>query len=120
MKKLVKEQWIEALRSGEYEKCTGSFCKTNDHDAFCAIGVLMDLWVRKTEGAYWDQMQGCTPGCLSPRTRRGACAEEAICKWAGLKNFSPTVDGYTPIHWNDAQGLSFLKLAGKVEAEAAL
>lgn len=45
MKKLYKEKWLEALRSGKYEQ--GQRClKTNDN-RFCCLGVLCDV-VRKT------------------------------------------------------------------------
>lgn len=36
----IKQQWIEALRSGRYKQGQGSL---RDHDEYCCLGVLCDL-----------------------------------------------------------------------------
>ncbi len=36
-----KKKWLEALRSGEYEQCTGNLHLKDD--GFCCLGVLCDL-----------------------------------------------------------------------------
>lgn len=45
MTPVTKAQWVEALRSGEYEQCTGALMKRTDTGApsFCCLGVLADI-----------------------------------------------------------------------------
>lgn len=44
MKKKIKEQWIEALRSGEYQQTAGCLHSEN---GFCCLGVLTDLYLKE-------------------------------------------------------------------------
>lgn len=41
MDKELKEKWLKALRSGEYEQGPGVLCA--DDSAFCCLGVLCDV-----------------------------------------------------------------------------
>ncbi len=40
MDQVVKQKWVEALRSGRYEQTTGVLC---DGSAMCCLGVLCDV-----------------------------------------------------------------------------
>lgn len=44
MKKKIKEQWIQALRSGEYSQTAGCLHSEN---GFCCLGVLTDLYLKE-------------------------------------------------------------------------
>lgn len=55
MKPEIKEQWIEALTSGEYEQGYSAL-RTHD-DKYCCLGVLCDLAV-KSGIAKWEQLDG--------------------------------------------------------------
>lgn len=61
MKKSVKKEWIKALRSGEYEQCTGVLYR--EGVGYCCLGVLYDAcidgeWVYRTVGP--GQIEGWT------------------------------------------------------------
>jgi len=44
MKKSIRNKWIKALRSDEYEQGRGQLAiPVNEHDAFCCLGVLCDV-----------------------------------------------------------------------------
>ena len=55
MNPLIKQRWLDALRSGEYKQTMENL---QDNNGFCCLGVLCDLhakergtnWVRKTDG----------------------------------------------------------------------
>lgn len=44
MNEEVKQKWLEALRSGEYEQ--GKEMLRRHDDKFCCLGVLTDLYVK--------------------------------------------------------------------------
>jgi hypothetical protein len=44
MNPLVKKQWVDALRSNQYEQ--GTDCLRSGKDKFCCLGVLCDLAVK--------------------------------------------------------------------------
>ena len=44
MKKTLKQRWIDALRSGDYEQGNGQLCKIDKGNAYyCCLGVLAEL-----------------------------------------------------------------------------
>jgi hypothetical protein len=46
MKPEIKEQWVAALRSGEYQQGSG---KLNKDSMFCCLGVLCDIASKQTD-----------------------------------------------------------------------
>lgn len=54
----LKEEWVKALRSGDYEQGTVRLC--NDDDQFCCLGVLADIaidsfWLPRWGGWMLDE-----------------------------------------------------------------
>lgn len=43
MNEIVKQKWVAALRSGEFQQCRGTLRKG---DSYCCLGVLSELAVR--------------------------------------------------------------------------
>ena len=44
MKKTIRNKWLKALRSDEYEQGKGTLVRPiNEHDEFCCLGVLCDV-----------------------------------------------------------------------------
>ena len=79
----IAKKWVDALESGEYLQTTGCLLQKGDVDcAFCAVGVLVDLYVRDTN-AEWqfdnDEEFGYMNGyymTLPPE----------VAKWAGIND----------------------------------
>ena len=100
MKKLIKEQWLAALRSGEYEQNRGQL---RGKTKFCVLGVLADLhsktgyskWKeRETDWVYEDPDGTAEEYFLTP----------AVLKWSKLKETSPKVS------FNGVEGVSIVNL----------
>jgi hypothetical protein len=57
MNQEYKNEWVKALRSGEYEQGTGKLCSIDENgkNSFCCLGVLYDLAVKKEPEKFsWD------------------------------------------------------------------
>jgi hypothetical protein len=84
MDEVVKQKWIEALRSGEYEQ--GKAALNHMNKRFCCLGVLGDLYAKET-GEQWSNAGG----------GEYALNEEAyflppsVVKWAGLEDDNPAL-----------------------------
>lgn len=84
MNKDIKQQWVNALTSGEYSQTGGALAKINQDDSvsYCCLGVLCDLAVK---AGVIDE-----PGQQEPDSNRLAFDyEEAILpvsvqEWAGV------------------------------------
>ena len=117
MKSDIKQLWIDALRSGEYEQ--GQYALKH-HDTYCCLGVLCDLAVkegickeREVEGSS-DHLFG-VPGDYDP-----AILPIVVRKWAGLEYGDPDVkteegDATTLSEMND-QSYSFSEIADAIDA----
>ncbi len=46
MNELIKEQWVAALRSGDYLQGSGALHRVLERDWFCCLGVLCELAVK--------------------------------------------------------------------------
>lgn len=57
MNKKIKEDWIKALRSGEYSQGNGYLNHLGDH---CCLGVLCDLYVKAGLGI-WETYEDDKP-----------------------------------------------------------
>lgn len=77
MKPDIKQQWVDALTSGEFEQGHEVLRQTHDDGAvgFCCLGVLCELHRRATNGA-WDLDRYMGAETLPP---------DAVVKWAGLQ-----------------------------------
>lgn len=52
MDQKVKEKWVAALRSGEYEQTKSCL---QDLSGFCCLGVLTDLYIKETGDGGWRE-----------------------------------------------------------------
>ncbi len=109
----VKFLWVSKLRSKEYRQGTGRL-KTGDK--FCCLGVLCDLYVKKT-GIEWNATSTLW-------STFGALPDE-VSMWAGLGDIhDPCVDvkdGAQTVRralseMND-QGSTFAEIADLIEAQ---
>lgn len=83
MNKEIKDQWVAALRSGEYEQGTGAL---NNKGKYCCLGVLSDLAIKAgvpvtvvvEDRTYYDGHDALPP--------------DSVTEWAGLDRRNPNVD----------------------------
>lgn len=84
MNKEVKEQWIEALKSGRYSQGRKVLRAGND---FCCLGVLCDLYFQEKE----EDWKVDEDGNYLAFKRRDILSQE-VQKWAGLESGNPCVN----------------------------
>ena len=104
----VKQAWIEALTSGEYERGRG-YLRVNAK--FCCLGVLCDLhskdnkefaWVKGLFNTFtYDECEGRLPTSVS--------------EWVGVSE-DDSSSFSSNLGWlNDRRGLTFRELAEYIE-----
>lgn len=105
----VIKQWIEALRSGEYEQGIGYL---HANDTYCCLGVLCELHQKVYDEA-WAKNGGINSyyGCQS-------YLPDSVREWAGL-GYSQgfwTKTGYSLAQLND-RSYSFAIIADIIEEQ---
>ena len=85
MNPTVKQKWLTALRSGEYEQAQHEL-HTHDHH-FCCLGVLCDLYA--TEHNVPWQLREDFSGYLILANKDILPAE--VADWAELRDINPSV-----------------------------
>lgn len=87
----IKQRWVEALRSGEYQKDTGRL-RTNE--GYCCLGVLTDLYSKEVD-PIWETDNNIDYFAGSTGSERERYVlPKCVAQWAGLYT-SPTV----PTHY---------------------
>jgi len=113
MNKRKKKLWLEALRSGEYEKCTGQLHIPGD--GYCCLGVLCDLHRKDTGKGKWT-IDG--QYMVGDYFRTGFLPDE-VQKWAGLTQHNIYLpNGRTIVKMNDydeGKTYSFKDIADTLE-----
>ena len=115
MNPIIKQKWIEALRSGEYSQ--GKF-RLYDGQRYCCLGVLCDLYLKENnqewkvlsnnqiylDGSYIDLESETLP--------------LPVKEWAGIEDSIPkTPLGTSLIALNDEEDYTFPLIADVIEAE---
>jgi hypothetical protein len=121
----VKSQFLEALRSGDYDQ--GNLQLRTYSDKFCCLGVLTDLavkagvvrWVESEHG--WGVRERLPNGTeqinttdLSDKVMRWAGLEVETCRSGNIYT-STNYQEDNLMHFNDEKNLSFEQIADIVE-----
>lgn len=132
MKKEIAEQWVKALRSGDYAQGRGQLRKQlaagDALDSFCCLGVLCDLHRKATREGDW--VNGLYENASGKRDNSFDVPTSNVVDWAGLSQANPEVDlledeedeltedvedELTIAELNDGYGWSFEQLADLIE-----
>lgn len=125
----VIKQWVDALRSGEYEQTRGKLHRvvaddqlTNEKPGMCCLGVLCDL------AAKAGVVEAHQLGNLMQYGEETHVLPRAVKSWAGFEFDNPYVDhvvefgegpeqAHDPLSLlNDDFGLGFEPIADAIEA----
>jgi len=112
MNQQIKQRWIEALKSGEYQQGHEALRYDNK---FCCLGVLTDLYI-KEHGLQWHKGVG---ECWSFDDKDGLLAS-SVQKWAGLSDADPVILGDCATELNDGTNASFEEIASYIEQDTKL
>ena len=104
----IKQKWLNALRSGEYQQ--GQYCLRKE-DKFCCLGVLCDLYgkennmeweINEDSGKYMFQNKGAERLPLF------------VVEWAGVESYNPEICEISLSELNDT-GSTFNEIADLIE-----
>lgn len=101
MNKQIKEDWTQALLSGQYTQTEKMLCRP-DKGGFCCLGVLTDLYIKEHAGKSWvstdpakfdeDWADVAVTGLsLNSEDGNPATLPLEVRKWAGLEISDPIV-----------------------------
>lgn len=92
MNSQVKEKWIAALRSGEYQQGT---CRLRSNRGFCCLGVLTDLYA-KEHNENWNYVDAFSEQNTKEKgswyfDQENQFLPLRVIDWAELENENPEV-----------------------------
>lgn len=109
MKPEIKQRWIQALRSGEYQQTKGTL---HNDKGFCCLGVLCDLYAKEHSHHSWvlygDRYKMIDEtGILPIKVKR----------WAGLNENNPIIEGYASLAELNDGCFTFEQIAQIIEEQ---
>lgn len=106
MKDDIKQKWIEALRSGEYDQGAGQLRTENNE--YCCLGVLCDL-ASKAGIAKWEEHPtGGWVAVSSDGSRRSLnYLPSFVMEWAELEADNPNI-----LYYDHPEDVTRRSLAG--------
>lgn len=111
----IKQQWIDALLSGEYKQGKKTLRTQDDH--FCCLGVLTDLHLKSCALEWTKDDKGRNVSPLDPEYH--SLPGNSVLKWAGLPEHNPVVMTETkrelPLAYFNDSGRSFESIAAMIE-----
>jgi len=105
----IKQKWVSALRSGDYQK-TQCYLRTNN--GFCCLGVLCDLYGKE------DNVEWTPSGFDSAYAFQGNVGDlpSSVIEWAGLEDSNPyIIGGIGTLSGLNDKGFTFNKIADLIE-----
>lgn len=122
MKPQIKENWLKALRSGEYSQTSE---RLHQGDGFCCLGVLTDLYLKENNEewkvVYEDKkIYGITNMWCHVITSETQVLPDRVVEWAGLDNRYPGVyvkekGSYAELAALNDKGMTFNEIADLIE-----
>lgn len=108
MKKEIADQWVAALRSGQYTQARGKLRMGGSH---CCLGVLCELHAATGQGGEWK------PGLGGAGAYMGLTASlpGAVEDWAGMQSDNGFLPGGPPLAARNDDGSNFIELADIIE-----
>ena len=107
MNEQVKQKWVSALRSGDYQQ-TQNYLHTND--GFCCLGVLCDLY-GKEHNVEWNLADD---GNNYEFQDKKASLPSPVVEWAGVEDCNPVISFRSLANLNDT-GSTFNQIADIIE-----
>ena len=80
----IKQKWVSALRSGEYQQTKGFLRK---EDGFCCLGVLCDLY-GKENNVKWEIEDN-----IYKYEKYVTNLPPSVVEWSGIADSNPYVNG---------------------------
>jgi len=78
----IKQKWLNALRSNEYQQCRG---RLHTNSGFCCLGVLCDLYI-KENNVEWEINEDSGKYMFQ---NKGADLPFSVIEWSGVDSGPP-------------------------------
>ena len=105
----IKQKWVDALRSGEYQQ---GQCYLRTNSGFCCLGVLCDLY-GKENNVEWNLVNN---GHNYEFQDRESYLPSSVRKWADLEYCNPPVnDEESTLGELNDSGSTFEQIADVIE-----
>jgi hypothetical protein len=101
MKTEIKQKWVNALRSGEYEQSKGYLYS---EDGYCCLGVLCDIYCKETNQE-WTTVNESGDEYIESEITDGLVTNgyfylngeseflpQCVVEWSGMESRDPYVD----------------------------
>ena len=114
----IQEQWVAALRSGDYQQGKGTLRSADDE--FCCLGVLCDLAVKAGVEINVHAPDEYEIGNSYHYGNSESYLPVAVLEWAGIDSNDPIIgptrsyQGQTAATYNDG-GKTFAEIADLIE-----
>ena len=111
MNQQVKQKWVSALRSGDYQQTQ---LKLHTEDGFCCLGVLCDLY-GKEHNVEWNLAEDEDHNYYEFQDKK-ASLPLSVMEWAGVENENPEIcsQSLTLAELND-NGYAFNEIADLIQ-----
>jgi hypothetical protein len=105
----IKQKWVSALRSGEYQQTQRYLHK---EDGFCCLGVLCDLYI-KENNVEWELLDVSTHYEFQSYEKE---LPLSVIDWAGVEDANPYIIGVgTSLASLNDTGSTFNEIADVIE-----
>jgi hypothetical protein len=106
----IKQKWVDALRSGEYQQTQK---RLRTEDGFCCLGVLCDLY-GKENNVEWQHNE--VVGYFYEN--HSFSLPSSVVEWSGVEDGNPFVNDQTSSlgSLND-KGSTFIEIADLIEEQ---
>ena len=96
MKQEIKDRWVKALESGEYDQTKGYL---HDEDGYCCLGVLCEI--AKADGVLaFDADENTYVSATDKRDYSDVTLPRAVLAWADMSDSAPV----SPIQYTYEDG----------------
>lgn len=115
MNSIVKEEWLKALRSGEYKQGDGCL---KSGDEFCCLGILSDIYAKEKSLQWRPEFFNAAKDDSEDKFiyERAAIPRAFVCEWAELSEPNPKIK---PIKVGAPDSLAAMNDAGYTFNEIA-
>jgi len=106
----IKQKWVSALRSGEYQQTQR---RLHDENGFCCLGVLCDLYIKENQ-LEWEPSSYYNNAYMFQDM--ATVLPLSVMEWVGVEEVNPYVNGgpFTLAELND-NGTTFNVIANLIE-----
>jgi len=107
----IKQKWVDALRSGEYQQGQ-NYLRTDN--GFCCLGVLCDLY-GKENNVEWNLANN---GHNYEFQDNGSILPLSVMVWSGIEGQNPDIDnGTETLSGLNDNGYTFIEIADVIEKQ---